>query len=68
MRKMILRTQLLLAVLCFSLLAACGGNGSLSTGDPAPDFSLQNALGGTVALDDFQDQRPVLLYFHMAIG
>jgi hypothetical protein len=40
----------------------------ISAGPPAPDFSLENALGGTVSLQDYVGKQPVLLYFHMAVG
>lgn len=57
------------------LLAACaptdepGADGSfLSEGDPAPDFTLPSAAGENVALDDFANQKAVLLYFSMGPG
>ena len=51
-------------------LAACAAPGSvpLAVGDPAPDFRLRNIDGATSSLADFRDQRPVLLFFHMAVG
>lgn len=65
------------------LLSACGANApsatptleptaapgaaGLNVGDDAPAFSLPDAHGGTVALSDYAG-RPVLLYFHMAVG
>ena len=49
------------------VVSACGGDGGLSVGDDAPDFSLSEAEGGTVDLDGYRDQA-VLLYFHMADG
>lgn len=49
------------------LLAACGSSG-LQVGDKAPEFSLPTASGGDVALDDYTGRKPVLLYFHMALG
>lgn len=57
-----------LIVLAAVVLAACSQEKELKVGDSAPDFSLPSANGSTVALSDFQDQRPVLLYFHMAMG
>ena len=50
------------------LVAACGeADGGLAVGDAAPDFSLAESSGGSVALDEYQGQD-VLLYFHMADG
>jgi len=51
-------------------LAACAApvSGPLAVGDPAPDFRLRNVDGATISLADFRDQRPVLLFFHMAVG
>jgi hypothetical protein len=50
------------------IVAACGGDdGGFGVGKSAPDFSLAEASGGNVALDDYQG-RDVLLYFHMADG
>lgn len=40
---------------------------ALNVGDDAPAFSLPDAHGGSVALSDYAG-RPVLLYFHMAVG
>jgi len=41
--------------------------GSQGAGSPAPDFTLPDSGGGEVGLADFSG-RPVLLYFHMAVG
>ncbi|MBT8212966.1 MAG: redoxin domain-containing protein [Acidimicrobiia bacterium] len=50
------------------LVAACGGDDKgLAVGDSAPDFSLTEASGNSVALDGY-DGQDVLLYFHMADG
>jgi len=39
-----------------------------NVGDSAPAFSLPSVDGGEVALADYTGQKPVLLYFHMAVG
>ena len=52
------------------LLAACGSASSAPASDevrPAPDFTLPNALGGEVSLNDYAGE-PVFLFFHMAVG
>ena len=36
-------------------------------GSSAPDFTLDNALGGQTSLSDYEG-TPVLLFFHMAVG
>lgn len=62
-------------VLTLFVLVAMIGVGCASTretgsdllGKEAPDFILENALGGQAALSDY-DGMPVLLYFHMAVG
>lgn len=56
-------------IAAFSLVtAACGGDDEgLAVGDAAPDFTLTNSTGESVALDAYQN-RDVLLYFHMADG
>lgn len=56
-------------VLVLVLLTSCSNtrDDGLSVGDDAPDFSLPEASGSTVALSDFAGE-PVLLYFHMADG
>lgn len=56
-------------------LAACSSDGSgrqsregPKLGMRAPGFSLETSDGGTVALESFEDKRPVLLYFSMGPG
>ena len=50
------------------VLGGCSaGEDDLSVGDLAPEFELPSTSGERVALSDFQD-RPVLLFFHMAVG
>ena len=60
----------LLSLVLF-LLAACGTSTAEETagvvGMDAPDFTLDDALGGQTSLSDFSGE-PVLLFFHMAVG
>jgi cytochrome oxidase Cu insertion factor (SCO1/SenC/PrrC family) len=61
------------ALLALLLLApACRGNSDggsqLGERDRAPDFTLPSAEGERVALGDFADRKPVLLYFSMGPG
>jgi hypothetical protein len=52
-----------------TILAACAGGqpAGVEVGSPAPEFTLPESGGGTVGLADYA-ARPVLLYFHMALG
>lgn len=60
----------LVVVLVVLVLAGCGTAAPtpLTEGDSAPAFTLPAADGGTVALAEYVDKQPVLLYFHMADG
>ena len=62
----------LAALAVLLLLTACGSQPALEpepplVGSQAPDFVLDNALGGQIALSDFEGE-PVFLFFHMAVG
>jgi len=64
--------SLLVAIVGMTLLgaglAACGDDdASFAVGSRAPDFTLSDSVGGTVALSDYAGD-PLLLYFHMADG
>jgi len=49
-------------------LGACApAEDGLSVGDRAPAFELTSTAGDRVALSDYKG-RPVLLFFHMAVG
>jgi peroxiredoxin Q/BCP len=37
---------------------------AIQVGDPAPDFSLPDGKGGTIALADFRGKQPVVLAFY----
>ena len=51
------------------ILQACSPDtGELSVGDNAPTFTLPSASGTEVSLSDVNNDQPVLLYFHMALG
>jgi hypothetical protein len=65
------KTFLLVVVLFFFLvISACSGDQidiPPLVGTEAPEFTLDNALGGQTSLSDYQS-TPVLLFFHMAVG
>ena len=65
------RPIILLIFLLFTsmFLQACSSQvDELAVNDPAPDFSLPSSTGDNVSLSDFSGEKPVLLYFHMAMG
>lgn len=52
------------------VLVACASQPAAESplvGSKAPDFTLDDALGGQVSLSEYQG-TPVLLFFHMAVG
>ena len=57
-----------------TLGVACGGGDNaadgrlLSEGAVAPDFTLPDANGGSVALSDVLGEKNALLYFSMGYG
>ena len=56
------------AVLSGALLGACApAPDGLAVGDTAPAFELPSTAGDRVSLADFKG-RPVMLFFHMAVG
>jgi len=62
--------SLILISLLVVVLAACSSQPEVESpmvGATAPDFTLDNALGGQVSLSDYSG-KPVLLFFHMAVG
>jgi hypothetical protein len=59
---------LILFTLALMMTGCSVGQESFGVGQPAPNFSLPTAGGGTVALNDYVSKQPVLLYFHMAVG
>ena len=65
------KTSLLLLVVLAFVLTACGPSPSppenALLGSTAPDFELDNALGGKTSLAEYSG-TPVLLFFHMAVG
>ena len=54
------RTGFLILILMMLLTACSSVQEAIGVGQPAPDFSLPTADGGSVALDDFIGQQPVL--------
>jgi len=71
----VVRLLLILLALPIALVvSACTGDSTTPTpaerirlGMEGPDFTLPASDGSTVSLADYQG-RPVLLYFHMAMG
>ncbi len=59
-----------LILLFGALSVACApqGKSELAVGDAAPPFTLPTSTGATVGLDEYMGVKPVLLYFHMAVG
>jgi len=60
----------LLLIFTALLLGACSAQGDSipeMVGESAPEFTLDNALGGQFSLSD-REGEPILLYFHMAVG
>lgn len=54
---------MMLILMLVVAVTGCGG----ATEEAAPDFSMDDAIGGTVDLTDYSGD-PVLLFFHMADG
>ena len=48
-------------------IAGCGDSSEEAVEDAAPDFTMVDATGDSVALADYTG-TPVLLFFHMADG
>ncbi len=60
----------IISLILVVLISACSPQQSSPatlTGSFGTDFTLDDALGGQTSLSDF-DGKPVLLYFHMAVG
>lgn len=59
-----------LVITVFIILTGCSPQVSpsaLEIGSAAPDFTLDNALGGQTSLADYRG-TPFLLFIHMAVG
>ena len=62
----------LLVLAAIFLVSACSPKEKSAeslVGTQAPAFQLDDARGGQVSLSDYSKQgKPVLLFFHMAVG
>ena len=67
MRKIILFTVLLFSLVFLAACSSAEEPASSLVGTSAPDFSLENIDGSHTTLSGFQG-KPVLLFFHMAVG
>jgi cytochrome oxidase Cu insertion factor (SCO1/SenC/PrrC family) len=67
MKKISLITLFLSVFVILSGCAPQASSGALEIGSIAPDFTLDDALGGQTSLSDYHG-TPVLLFFHMAAG
>ena len=69
MTRNVSRSALILAVLLAMAvsIAGCGDSSEVAVEDAAPDFTMLDATGDSVALADYTG-TPVLLFFHMADG
>ena len=67
MKKYLYVTLLVMAALFITGCASQPSPESTLIGSDAPEFTLDNALGGQTALSDYEG-TPVLLFFHMAVG
>jgi cytochrome oxidase Cu insertion factor (SCO1/SenC/PrrC family) len=67
MKKYFYVTLFVLAALFITGCASQPSPESALIGSAAPEFILDNALGGQTALSDYEG-TPVLLFFHMAVG
>ena len=64
-----LRPAAVALLLTLLLLALTGCVSAPASSAPqAPAFTLPSAGGGEVSLNDYVGEKPVLLYFHMAVG
>ena len=64
------KTHTILFVTLALILAACAPPSSPENalvGSVAPNFELDNTLGGKTSLSEYSG-TPVLLFFHMAVG
>ena len=59
---------LIFLALAAALLSACSTPQEGTVGAPAPDFTLPSTDGSSVSLADYKGEKPVLLFFHMAVG
>ena len=67
---LIKETRIILLVILALVLTACSAPSAETSplvGNVAPNFELENAVGGKTSLAEYSG-TPVLLFFHMAVG
>lgn len=67
--KLLIGIMVMILSSSFFLLQSCGGNAdNLTVGNPAPNFTLEDAFGNKYTLSDYRGKNPVVVYFYPKAG